>query len=73
MSDSKEQDPRLIELQRRLGLPLPPGLPRFVHEDGLERLQAIQKKGLDDTSCDEFRKWVFDVCRCFGYDPRKAG
>ena len=73
MSDSKELDPRLIELQRRLGLPLPPGLPRFIHEDGLERLQAIQKTGLDDTSCDELRKWVFDVSRCFGFDPGKAG
>ncbi|MFN6398413.1 MAG: hypothetical protein ACK449_00720 [Planctomycetota bacterium] len=66
------KDPRLIELQCRLGLPLPSGLPKFVHEDGLERLQEIQKKGLDDALCVEFQKWVFDVCRCFGFNPRKA-
>lgn len=64
-------DEQLTEFQRRLGLPLPPGLPPFVHEDGLKRLQELQSD-FSDKRVAEFKDWVCQVCRCFGYDPRKA-
>jgi len=66
MSDSKERNRWLLDFQRRLGLPLPPGLPPFVHEDGLKRLQDLQSD-CSDQRVAEFRDWVIGVCRCFGF------
>lgn len=57
-------DERFLRLQNMLELPLPDGLPRFVHDEGLERLQALQKH-IDAAKVDQFRKWVFQVRRCF--------
>jgi hypothetical protein len=54
-------------LQDQLGLPLPEGLPRFVFEDGLQRLQAMQAIRIDEHVIQEFRSWVDRVRRCFGF------
>ena len=54
-------------LQDQLGLPLPEGLPRFVFEDGLQRLQAMQSAPVDEHVAQGFRSWVDRVRRCFGF------
>ncbi len=64
-------DERFVRLQKMLELPLPDGLPRFVHEEGLERLQALQKN-IDIARFDDFRKWIFQVRRCFGFSQREG-
>jgi hypothetical protein len=64
-------DERFVRLQKMLELPLPGGLPRFVHDEGLERLHALQKN-IDAAKVDEFRKWVFRVRRCFFFFQREG-
>jgi hypothetical protein len=54
-------------LQDQLGLPMPEGLPRFVFEEGLQRLQAMQSRQIDEQVAQEFRSWVDRVRRCFGF------
>ena len=54
-------------LQDQLGLPMPEGLPRFVFEEGLQRLQAMQSRQIDERVAQEFRSWVDRVRRCFGF------
>lgn len=67
MIDAKEREAKMVELQGRLGLPLPPGLPAFVLEDGIARLQDLQREGGSEDQVSNFRDWVGDVFRCFGF------
>lgn len=73
MIDAKERAAKMVELQGRLGLPLPPGLPAFVLEDGIARLQDLQREGGCEERVGSFRNWVSEVLRCFGFSIEEEG
>ncbi|MEI8212232.1 MAG: hypothetical protein WCI02_08785 [Planctomycetota bacterium] len=62
-----EDGAQFEQLQQRLGLPLPDGVPPFIHADGLVRLQQMQKTGATDEAVAEFRSWARSVKDCFGF------
>ena len=73
MSSDITEDERFVQLQQMLDLPLPDGLPQFVHDEGLERLIALQRSSPDhlDSDIQDFRLWITLIRKCFGFLPSR--